>query len=46
MFWLIVSMTVIFPLLLAELLAMDLVEFARIQLELPLPPGKDRIHHS
>jgi len=37
MLWLVVYMTVIFPLLLVVLLVMDLVEFETKALESPLP---------
>jgi hypothetical protein len=42
MSWLVVFMTVIFPLL----LVMDLVDLDPKQLELLPPQGKDRIHHA
>ena len=40
--WLVVFMTVIFPLLLVVLVAMDLVEFETKALESPLSRGQDR----
>lgn len=46
MSWLVVFTTVIFPLLLVLLLAMDLVEVGPKRLESSLPQGKDRTHHS
>ena len=42
MSWLVVFMTVIFPLV----LVMGLVDLDPKQLESPLPQGKERIHHA
>ena len=42
MLWLVVYMTVIFPLLLVVLLVMDLVEFETKALESPLTPRQDK----
>ena len=42
MFWLVVFMTVIFPLV----LVIDLVDLDPKQIESPLPQSRDRIHHA
>lgn len=46
MSWMVVFVTVLFPLPLVDLLVMDLVEIAHIQLELRLLRDEQRTHHS
>ena len=46
MSWKVVFVTVLFPLPLVDLLVMDLVEIAHIQLELRLLWDEQRTHHS